>query len=348
MKRSLIALAGLVLLTAPGAARARVEADPGQDYPVTPAQGPWMICVSSFSGSMAGELAHKLVLELRQDYNLPAFVFNRGAQERKELAELQRRRREQQESFLQERGLSLDPDQKFHTKTYRVEDQFAVLVGGYPDADVAHAALQQIRKQAPPRSVPRDTVFHGTGDETGNSKGKLESAYVHPFLTAFVTRNPTVTQAQVRGPDPLLKKWNEGESFSLLECPQPWTLVVKVYSAPTVWKSKTEDSGSLTKIWDKLFGKDQGNQLVACAVNAHNLAEGLRKLKFDAYVLHTRTNSIVTVGGFASQDDPRIETVKQTLSQCQFGVQGAAGVPAGLESAVQLMARPIPMQVPRP
>src|SRR5712692_6020960 len=95
--RVLLFLAGLAALTVVHTGQAREEADPNKEYVVTPADGPWMIIVTCYTGPMAPKYAHDLVLELRGRYDLPAFVFNRTADERKkqqEEQEVQRRRQE--------------------------------------------------------------------------------------------------------------------------------------------------------------------------------------------------------------------------------------------------------------
>ena len=52
----------------------RVEADPDKEYKLTEEHGPWMIMACSFSGDGAAEQARELVLELRSQYKLPAYV----------------------------------------------------------------------------------------------------------------------------------------------------------------------------------------------------------------------------------------------------------------------------------
>src|SRR5579884_4104385 len=55
-------------------------------YAVTPQAGPWMICVASYLGESASELAYQLCTYLRQKH-YPAYVYNRGSAERKKLQE---------------------------------------------------------------------------------------------------------------------------------------------------------------------------------------------------------------------------------------------------------------------
>ena len=65
-------LAGLIVTgwTSPG--YGRVECDPNNEYPISPAAGPWMIIVQSYSGDVARDQAHKLVVELRAKFAFAA------------------------------------------------------------------------------------------------------------------------------------------------------------------------------------------------------------------------------------------------------------------------------------
>jgi hypothetical protein len=70
-------------------------------------------------------------------------------------------------------------------------------------------------------------------------------------------------------------------------------------------------------------------------MNAHALADALRKSGLEAYVLHTRASSVVTIGGFASANDPRMQETEQALERMKIG------------PSLDLMPKPLPMQVPR-
>ncbi len=83
-------LAALCGLVAPAVAQAapplwkmlytplkRVEADPNKDYVVTETTGPWMIMAAAFSGDGAKDQARQLVLELREKYRLPAYLYQK-------------------------------------------------------------------------------------------------------------------------------------------------------------------------------------------------------------------------------------------------------------------------------
>jgi hypothetical protein len=333
------ALAGLAVLITTTPGYARVEADPQKNYQVTPDVGPWLICAKSYMGEMAPQFAHDLVLELRSRYDLPAYVFNRGAEERRKLQdELEKQRRDQEEQL---RLAGLQPDMPIPLRHVRIEEQCAVLIGGYKDMETARKALEKIKKLEPPKSVPAEYVFQARPDEKGTGR-VLERAQIKPFAASFVAPNPTVPQekpSELRGVDSydFLKKLNAGESFNLLKCGKPWTLAIKEFRGPTIVQPKSTS----TNIMEKLMGQS-GDQLSASAMNAHNMAECLNKIGYHAYVLHTRTSSVVCVGAYDKPDDHALQTTRQVLLSSQFSTPNFPGTESGL------MPQLLPMPVPQP
>jgi hypothetical protein len=339
MTRYGIALAGFAIWAAASPAQQPGAAAP-TSYAITPDVGPWTICAASFVGEQAGRRAHDLVTELRTQYRLPAYLFNRGEELRREQQREVDARRREKEDYLRRQGI--DPTGlPIRIPRARIEDQFAVLIGGYRDMDAAHKELERIKKLPAPRSVPADTLLQKEPDQTPGKPAPEQRTAVNPLGNAFVTHNPTVPVARAEAqPDPFLKQLNAGEPRSLLKCKQPWTLMVKeFYGAMAIQPVGT--SGSFL---DKLFSDKTGEQLSAAASNAHNLAEALEKCGFkEVYVLHTRNSSIVTVGGFAGPDDRRIEQVRQMLiSRFKFATNDAR---AG--SGADLIGDPVPVAVPR-
>jgi hypothetical protein len=274
---------------------------------------------------------------------LQAYVYNRGEQLRREQQEELDRNRRRQEQYLIQNGV--DPS-KIHlpVKRVRIEDEFAVFVGGYPDMESASKELANIKKLPPPKSVPQDKILQATFDTTGTgAMPKEEWKAVNTFSKSMVLPNPTVpvSREDANKPDPFWKELNSGESYSLLKCSKPWTLAVKEFHGGVVIQSQTES----TSFMDKLFGgKKSGEALNASAVNAHNLAEVLHKMGFDSYVLHTRTSSIVTIGAFDRPDDSKMETLRQVLHKERMRfASNDPRFPQGMD----LFAQPPPMPVPR-
>lgn len=327
MKR-LMCVVILGLIAASPTVAAPVDANPTSDYTIRPEAGPWMIYVHSYTGPKAKELAHEMCLEIRSKYNLPAWIFNRGEEER-----------QKQREYVEKIRNLTDQTPGARIRVVHIEEQCAVLVGGYKDMDAARSALDGIKRLKPPEKKHLLDVVTVVGQaKTDNDKSKeaLQSArYVNPFVSSFVTRNPTV-QPEKPAQDPtkadkLLRDLNDGRPYNLLANRRPWTLAVKEFQGASVIQSKSSSNSSFMEMLG--FGKKSGELLNAGALQAEEIARVLRELKFDAYVLHTRFSSVVTVGGFESKEDPQMAQLAQKLGGAKFG-------------PIDLFVRPLPMPVP--
>lgn len=324
MRHSLFVPAALAV----AAAAAAVEPD---DLAITPQAGAWTICAASFNGDSAERWAHDLAAELRTRYRLPAYVFNRGAEMRRQQEEELQRKRQQQEEYLSRMGLR--PDMPLRMPRVRVEDQYAVLIGGFANIDAARRELPRIKKLEAPKSVPVEAIASNVLVPVSvDGKAGGDNPTQHPFVASFVARNPTSAPSREKDtkPDPFWKELNAGETYSLLKCRKRWTLAIKEYQGNAVVQPQSAPSGFL----DKLFGQRLGEQLDANAMNAHQFAEALRKVGFEAYVMHTRTSSVVTVGSFDSPDDPKLAVAKRDLKAIQM-------------QNIDTFPEPMPMAVPR-
>src|SRR5262249_4610390 len=232
------------------------------------------------------------------------------------------------------------PEYRGPIRHTRIQEQCAVLIGGYKDIDSAHRVLMQVKKLPAPSDQKLMAVLTqarpapGVGDE---DRGLLEGTLVNPFPNSFVARNPTVPREPKteNKNDPFLKKLNAHESFSLLRCKKNWTLIIATYQGMHTIQP-AEAPSKVLSIFENLWGSNTGELLEASGQNAHNLADAMRKLGFEAYVLHTRGGSLVTVGGYDQPDDPRMQQVQRALAFVK------------LEQHVQMLAQPVPMEVPRP
>jgi hypothetical protein len=115
---------------------------------------------------------------------------------------------------------------------------------------------------------------------------------------------------------------------------------------------------AFTRSFKKLLGRDDDSRS-ASAMNAQKFAEALRGLRdanqrslsLDTYVLHTSYYSLVTVGSFDSDSDPRLRYLQAMIPRMQIigslgGQQAQLNQPfAGGPSSV--LAQPMPMPVPR-
>ena len=115
-----------------------VDADPNKTFELTDADGPWMIFATSFAGEAAEQQAHDLILYLRTELELPAFVYKRHFDYSQPVVG---------------RGLNRTggAKQMQHAQAKKF-DEFAVLVGNFEsvDAPQLETSLQKIKDAQPP------------------------------------------------------------------------------------------------------------------------------------------------------------------------------------------------------
>lgn len=323
-------------------------------YEITPEAGPWAICVTCFfdnfdaadydpqhpRAGMARSMAIDFVTELRKDYHMFGYMYNRGDEERKKEDERLEAERKARVEMYRKLGVpESDIPKKVWLKRYaHVQDQYVVLIGGFKDQDEARKFLDALRRPEvkPPSEKFRNKMVAGMAPPMGQ-QGKGYGAYLNPFQTAFVVPNPTVpvqkpkiTPEEIAELDPA--QFNTHNPYNLLKYPGKWTLVVKAYRVPAkTWGLETKgvvDRGPVDSNTARAFE--------AIGKQAEQLATVLRtpQLKFDAYVLHTNSYSLVTVGLFDSPNDPRMARLIETLSKVHLDPEA-------------LMTPPQPMIVPK-
>jgi hypothetical protein len=302
-------------------------------YAVTPQAGPWMICVASYMGESAPELAYQLCTHLRRK-NYPAYVYNRGSAERKKL---------QDELDEQQRAMPGVPRRR--KLAHPEEDQYAVLLGAFQDMDAANKQLQKVRKwDLPDIQLKSGKPTFDTYDVYEKSKDKkfeLKRYPVNPFHTAFVVPNPTIPQQQkpVAKVDPFLKTLNANEPRSLFKCRKKWTLAVKEFCGAYAIQTASSSNSFLDKIG---LGEHSAQRLDSAARMADDLCDMFRKqLGFKScYVLHTRNKSIVTVGEFDGPNDPALERTQEQLKHLSFRNGKTGGAAFDLFTPALLMEVP--------
>ncbi len=287
----------------------RIEADPSKSYPLTDANGPWMVLATVFRGEDSERQAQQLVYELRKRFKLEAYthaqVFDYTHQ-------------------VRGRGFMSDGSPKVmrHAQDDAVKE-VAVLVGnfGSVDDDRATDTLQKI-KTIEPKSLSTELakssqVFAGLRQAMNAKKKK------GPMGTAFVVTNPLLPPEYFNSPgvDKLVLEMNEEVPYSLLKCPGKYTLKVATFTGSSILNQQ--------KVRDVSYSKKMGYSLQEAAENAHELADALRRQGYDAYEFHDREQSIVTVGSFeqTAVPGPNGQSVPHPqLDQMmkQFGVQVAS------------------------
>lgn len=308
---------------------------------VKPENGAWMILVRGYVGADARKLAEQLCKEIRETHKVAAYLYERNGPERRKELELQeairRKAEEDAQPFLQtieqarkkaeQDGHTFVPSApklKVPKPLNPLPEQWAVLIGGFPDGDAARRGLAVVKKYPSPKD-PALLQEAFIAETTPDKVTKVERhVYLNPYATALVVPNPTVPQAtEDKGKlDAFMVQMNKDVPNSLLGATKQWTLLVKTFSTPM--KLVGKDGGA--NVFDKaggLFGKK--NMLDLTAAQALQLCEALRHkdmkpAPLEAFVLHHRTGSLVTVGQFDAPDDPELLKLQQTLRGMTFKV----------------------------
>ena len=301
-------------------------------YPVGPQAGAWLICVQTFKGDNAQQLAEEMAELLIRDkrYALSAYLCDRGGKERLEEQERVHQQRQQYDEWLnQMKSQGVEPSRRpFRLRTFNnTQEEFAVLVTvpnrPLKDMDDAHDFLvKKVRKLPPPPNKFMSQLNFTKEDPSGKKSDLVSDGFVNPFQFAMVFHNPTIPiekqQADPEKADEFLKKLNAGESLSVLKCSKPWTLVVKVYQGQTVLEAPQSPS-IMTSVGRGLgLIKKEPEILNAQTAQARATADLLRLLKFDAYVMHQSTYSLVTVGQYDSPTDPNLVAIQRSLTGLQL------------------------------
>lgn len=281
------------LLSGVPSADAKVEAIRGKQYKLSRNHGPWMIMVASFKdvpverrkkGLTAVQAANQLVYELRK-MGVPSYTFYQGQQ------------------FGQLKEFAQDGN-RAEKKFIARQEHIAVVAGNFARADDPEALkiLQFLKKGFEP-SFLKDERYGGIVARTPGRPTALSRAHMttNPLMSASDIKNKSV--------DPLLKRLNSDMTHSLLKNKGRYTLRVATYKGSAI----TQVGNQVPEKAKSFFNKVMGDSLDASGQKAWELAEALRSARsagydrnFEAYVLHERFQSIVTVGSFDSPNDPRI------------------------------------------
>ncbi len=320
-------------------------------YEVKSKDGAFFICAAYYSGEHSGYLADQVVHQLRAK-NINSFVYNYADRERREL------------EWAYHQHMKLKPNIPYRPRFTKVEQQVAVLIGGFKSMADASKSLAAVRKlPAPDVKFPSGelacdrVMVYGDGHRRGKESDAeetrpLSGAVVNPFEACFVIRNPVSAKSQTQDEnyvDPAWKQMNVNESYNLLKCKKNFTLVVKVYRGPSSVQSGLNGPSRDGSFQSAL---DRGPEIMeAMASQAHQLAGLLHDQHYEAYVLHTRFGSIVTVGGFAAQGDEEMVRMHHELSKLRM-IKKNSPTLAGQninpdDDPWSLLPDPMPMRVPR-
>lgn len=325
-------------------------------------------------GLTARELAEGLASEIRDTFKVQAFLYEYISEERKaehravmaarqkaaneyvaQLAAIEQRSQLQGMNFLM-------PDNKFRVKKHDNRDQIGVFVGGFASDVDASKALAILKKWPSPKN---EMLMDGGAIVTTSQDGRssvIEKTRLNPYVSAFIVRNPaavSTNQANNARPavDPFIVKLNEGQPYNLLKATKGWTLALKSFTSPVEIVSKDSDTSLMRKF---NFGKG-ADVLAAGAEQAESLAKAIRQMRgpgangqpgaplnLEAFVLHTRNASLVTVGQFDGPDDPALHATKRMLASMKL-FENAKGAPVAMNATSAMpFDSLLPMPIPKP
>ncbi|QDU92829.1 hypothetical protein Pla8534_06020 [Lignipirellula cremea] len=358
--RSPIAASLLVLLMSVCAAAAppwmsfvpfrKVEADPNKAYELTEQNGPWLIMCAAFAGEGAARQAHDLVIELRRQHGMKAYVVNQHYDFSEAVEGI---------------GLTKEGQPKRMRHQHNDEfDEYAVLVGDFESVydPTAEKTLDQLKSADPDAlnvakrkmTTQRLVTFRRyVRTRSGRPAGTMGAA--------FITRNPLLPAEYFapKGLDPLVAKMNQEVQYSLLKCPGKYSVKVGSYRGKV-----TLDQKEVERLESQpLDYNGGGSKLAEAAEKAHRLTLALRQAGVEAYEFHDRHESIVTVGSFAdigrARPDGKIEinpAVHQVIQSYAAESQTVVERPGALPqtalvphtfAGVPFDIQPVPVEVPQ-
>ncbi len=260
--------------------------DPIEPYLLTKENGPFMVMAKSFRGPDAERFALALVLELRRDYGLPAYIL--------------RYKDFPQHSLVRNLPPTAPTVQnQAHVglpEKYRTYDEAVVLVGNEKSVKGRDVLLHKVKKIRP---------------QCLNGLPKLYP-WREGLNKALGTTNPFVpAQDLYAAPrrDPMIVQMNEGPR-SVMHCPGRYTLQIAEFSG----RSTLVEGRGQGVVVDQQFVGNQNlrkSPLATAAQDAEGLAEALakdpevRQTGYFPYTYHDRTSSRVLIGSFNCARRPR-------------------------------------------
>jgi hypothetical protein len=256
-----------------------------EPYLLTRDAGPFMVMAKTFRGPDAERWALALVLELRNEYQLPAWILRtRDFPMRSYIRDVPPTAiNEVRKPYLTE------PEKS------RTHDEAVVLVGNEKTLKGSEELLHQVKKIKPKCLNEKPSIYHW---REGLSK-------------ALRTTNPFVPAQELfpQKPDPFVMKLNGG-AHSVFHCPGRYTLQVAEFGGRATFLSNERTSKNPL---------DSDSPLERAFDDAEKLAETLakdpdiRKTGALPYVYHNLTSSKVMIGAFNAPNDPGAAKLRDTL-----------------------------------
>lgn len=318
---------------------------PIDPYLLTKEQGPFMVCAHTFRGPDATRYALALVLELRNEFRMPAYIFHLkihpgGSNIRN----------------VQPTAPNYVPNGDVAVpEKYRVFDEAAVLVGNVPTIDDAEKLLKQVKK-IKPKTVDALPSIWGHRKGQGLYRAQITANPLIPAQNLFPGLNPekagalptaagqvfdpyvaTAALAQTqKKPDDLLKRMNAGP-HSIYKCSGTYTLPVAEFrgrSTANIGDPRFSNTGFLKK-----------SPLAKAGDDAEDLAAKLAKCQlmrgYEPYVFHDRDRSVVTIGAFNGPNDPNLVRLREIIPRLIYEMLDRR------MTLIPLAPSPTLMEVPR-
>ena len=281
--------------------RRNVDANANKIYGLTDKQGPWLIVCASFAGEMGKIQARDLVYELRKEFNLEAYMFQKEIDNTGKI-----------KGIGYKDGASDRFDRPIPVEMRALHAQrfveTAVVVGNFPSADDKNAqtTLEKIKHIHP------KTLFVSAEVETSQRMGVFrewvkaispnqEIKKMGPMRAAFITPNPFIPDEyfEAHGLDKFVYDMNKNVEYSLLKCRGKYSVRVATFRGMSTFeRNKMEREEKLFEYQKKNDGHIKGSKLEKAFVDAHRLTVELRKKGIEAYEFHDRFESYVCVGSF--------------------------------------------------
>ncbi len=263
--------------------------EPLEPYMLTRQNGPFMVLAHTFRGPEAPRQALALVLELRNQFHLPAYILLPRKFPGKSMI---RGVPPQAPAFV------LKDDVGF-PEIVRALDEAAVLVGDEKTVKDSTDLLHKVKKLHPACIDGLPQMWHWR-------KGQGLSR-------AIRTTNPFVPAEQLfpQQQDILIGKMNEGP-HNIRNCPGNFTLQIATFSGRSTFDPENDQRFKGVLATKK-------SPLATAADDAERLAAALAKDKeiqktgSQPYVFHDRFSSRVTMGSFGSPNDPAAQRLHDRL-----------------------------------
>jgi len=363
-----------------------VEADPEKRYDLTQTNGPWLIMACTFEGDGAVAQAHELLMELRSEHNMEAFLYRKVFENQTDDMGYgyytPSNAAADPRQFIEQPGFSGGGQQpvpgqyempgfagrprEAHFKYYKdqnlTQTQYAVMVGNFASLDDSRIqeTLEKIKMIRPSTLMRPDSNATMAGWRVMSSSGDQG-----PMRMAFALPNPLGPGPLKNSVDDFVVHLNADSTYNLLEVEEAMTLRVATFMGrSTIVVNRSRN------LEERQSSQGGGpTALEKAGIRAARLCQALRIKGYEAYEFHDREYSMVTVGswssaGTATSDerimlDPEIYQLMQAFrardpgpaygSQATYRIPTELSIPNenGPDMRIQFDNEPILVEVPR-